>query len=67
VAGETHVKKSLNALQKTLLQNPMGKILSAPAIAADTSCLHSLAAPKKNNLPAKRRQRSTTFLEEFDE
>jgi hypothetical protein len=57
-AGETHVKK-------TLLHDPSDKILSALAMAADTVRLHRMLAPKNNNLPANRRSRNITFLEEF--
>jgi len=48
-----------------LLQHPSDKILSALAIAADTDLQPTLLAPKNNNLPANRRSRNTTFLEEF--
>jgi hypothetical protein len=52
-------------VKKTLLHDPSDKILSALAMAADTVRLHRMLAPKNNNLPANRRSRNITFLEEF--
>jgi hypothetical protein len=57
--SETIVKKSLRTTAKDLS--------SVPNLTADTHLLPTLLAPKNNNLPANRRSRNTTFLEEFDE
>ncbi|WP_414874288.1 MULTISPECIES: hypothetical protein [unclassified Pseudomonas] len=65
-AGERHVKKSLKRCKNLVTESAAQKPFSS------RNCcryilLTQLGGLKKNNLPADRRKRSTTFLEEFDE
>jgi hypothetical protein len=45
----------------------ISKNVSAPGIAADTPCLHSLVAPKNNNLPANHDQEALRYWRNFHE
>ncbi|WP_224791011.1 hypothetical protein [Pseudomonas fluorescens] len=56
-----------DAGKEVSLKTTAKDLSSVPNLTADTHLLPTLLAPKNNNLPANRRSRNTTFLEEFDE